>query len=227
MSHPIQILPSLLSCDFSRMGEDIAMLESAGTHMLHFDVMDGRFVPNISMGLPILEAVRKATSCHIDAHLMIVEPERYVEAFRDAGADSISIHQEASPHLHRTLSLIKSTGAQAGVVLNPGTPVSTLEDVLDLADFVLVMSVNPGFGGQKFIPGALHKVRQLDQLRSQRNLTYAIEIDGGVDHTNIADIATAGCDWFVAGSSVFRSESPATAVRGLHARACSGRQILA
>ena len=226
MSIDLQVLPSLLAADFTRLGEEIRAVEAAGTRMLHFDVMDGRFVPNISMGMPVLEAIRKVTQCHLDVHLMIVEPERYVEAFRVAGADSISVHQEASPHLHRTLSLIKSTGAQAGVVLNPGTPVHTLEDVLDLADFVLIMSVNPGFGGQRFIPGVLQKVRQLDQLRRQRGLHYAIEIDGGVGASNIMEISAAGCDWFVAGSSVFGSESSATAVRNLHARATSGRQIL-
>jgi ribulose-phosphate 3-epimerase len=137
------------------------------------------------------------------------------------------VHQEASPHLHRTLSLIQSTGAKAGVVVNPATPIHTLDDVLGLADFVLVMSVNPGYGGQKFIPGALHKVRQLDQIRRERKLRYAIEIDGGVDHSNAAEISEAGCDWFVAGTSVFRRESPTTAVRELHALAVSGRQLLA
>ncbi len=227
MSHEIQILPSLLAADFTKLGEEIAKVEAGGAGMLHFDVMDGRFVPSISMGLPVLEAVRKISSCLIDVHLMIVEPERYVEAFRAAGADSISVHQEASPHLHRTLSLIQSTGAKAGVALNPATPVHTLDDVLALADFVLVMSVNPGYGGQKFIPSALHKVRQLDQIRRQRNLRYVIEIDGGVDHSNAAEISEAGCDWFVAGTSVFRSESPATAVQELHALAVSARQLLA
>ncbi len=227
MSHDIRILPSLLAADFTRLGQEIATVESAGTTMLHYDVMDGRFVPNISMGLPILEAIRKVTKCWLDVHLMIVEPERYVEAFRAAGADSISVHQEASPHLHRTLSLIQSTGAKAGVVLNPATPVHTLDDVLGLADFVLLMSVNPGYGGQKFIPAALHKIRQLDQIRRQRNFHYCIEVDGGVDMSNILEISEAGCDWFVAGSSVFRSESPATAVRDLHTRAASGRQLLA
>lgn len=227
MIHDIQILPSLLAADFTRLGEDIAKVEEGGAKMLHFDVMDGRFVPSISMGLPVLEAVRKITNCQIDVHLMIVEPERYVEAFRAAGADSISVHQEASPHLHRTLSLIQSTGAKAGVVINPATPIHMLDDVLGLADFVLVMSVNPGYGGQRFIPAALHKVRQLDQIRRQRNLRYVIEIDGGVDLSNAAELAEAGCNWFVAGTSVFRSESPATAVRELHARALSGRQLLA
>jgi ribulose-phosphate 3-epimerase len=227
MNHDLQILPSLLASDFTRLGEEIAAVESGGARMLHFDVMDGRFVPNISMGIPVLESIRKVTRCWMDVHLMIVEPERYVEAFRAAGADSISVHQEASPHLHRTLSLIQSTGAKAGVVLNPATPVHTLEEVLGLADFVLVMSVNPGYGGQKFIPYTLDKIRQLDQIRRTRNLHYAIEIDGGVDLSNAAEIAGAGCDWLVAGSSVFRSESPATAVRELHTRAASGRQLLA
>ena len=227
MSHEIQILPSLLAADFTKLGEEITKVEAGGARMLHFDVMDGRFVPSISMGLPVLEAVRKITSCLIDVHLMIVEPERYVEAFRAAGADSISVHQEASPHLHRTLSLIRSTGAKSGVVLNPATPIHTLDDVLGLADFVLVMSVNPGYGGQKFIPGALHKVRQLDEIRRERKLGYAIEIDGGVDHSNAAEISEAGCDWLVAGTSVFRSESATTAVRELHALAVSGRQLLA
>jgi ribulose-phosphate 3-epimerase len=227
MSHDLQILPSLLAADFAHLADEIQRVEAVGTKMLHYDVMDGRFVPNISMGIPVLESIRKVTQCWLDVHLMIVEPERYVEAFRAAGADSISVHQEASPHLHRTLSLIQSTGAKAGVVLNPSTPVHTLEDVLGLADFVLIMSVNPGYGGQKFIPASLHKIRQLDQLRRQRNLNYAIEIDGGVDATNVTEIAEAGCDWFVAGSSVFRSENPATAVRDLHTRATSGRQLLA
>lgn len=227
MNHALQILPSLLAADFARLGEQIAEVESAGTQMLHYDVMDGRFIPNISMGVPVLESIRKVTRCWLDVHLMIVEPERYVEAFRAAGADSISFHQEASPHLHRTLGLIRSTGAKAGVVLNPGTPIHTIEDVLDLADFVLLMSVNPGFGGQKFLPSSLGKIRQLAQLRSQRNLNYAIELDGGVDMTNAREIAEAGCDWLVAGSSVFRGESPATSVRELHACALSGRQLSA
>ncbi len=227
MSIDLQVLPSLLAADFNRLGDEIRAVEEAGARMLHFDVMDSRFVPNISMGVPVLAAIRKATKCQIDVHLMIVEPERYVEAFRAAGADLISVHQEASPHLHRTLTLIQSTGALAGVVLNPGTPVHALDDVLDLADFVLLMSVNPGFGGQKFIHATLQKVRQLDQLRRQQGLRYAIEIDGGVDASNISELAAAGGDWFVAGSSVFHSESSATAVRDLHTRAVSGRQILA
>jgi ribulose-phosphate 3-epimerase len=158
---------------------------------------------------------------------MVVEPEKHLEAFRAAGADSISVHQEACPHLHRTLTQIQQLGARAGVVINPGTPVAVLDEVLEVANFVLVMSVNPGYGGQKFLPAVLHKVRQLDQARRQRGLGFSIEMDGGVDLSNVAEIANAGCDWFVAGSSVFRSGDPALAVQELHARATAGRQILA
>lgn len=227
MSNELQILPSLLAADFARLGEQIAAVESAGTRMLHYDVMDGRFVPNISMGVPVLESIRKVTQCWLDVHLMIVEPEKYIDAFRAAGADSISVHQEACPHLHRTLGQIQQTGAKAGVVINPATPVATLTEVLDLADFVLVMSVNPGYGGQKFLPSSLAKIRQLARIREERGLSYAIEIDGGVDLSNAQEIAAAGCDWLVAGSSVFRSATPGTAVRELHSRAASGRNLLA
>ncbi len=226
MKHHIEILPSLLAADFARLGEQIALVEQAGARMLHYDVMDGRFVPNISMGIPVLESIRKVTGLWLDVHLMIVEPERHLAAFRQAGADSISVHYEACPHLHRTLGQIHELGARAGVVINPATPVHVLDEVLDLADFVLVMSVNPGYGGQKFLPSALHKVRQLDQTRRQRGLGFSIEMDGGVGLGNVGDMADAGCDWFVAGSSVFGSEDPAAAVRELHARACAGRQML-
>lgn len=222
-----EILPSILAADFARLGEQVALVEAAGTQTIHVDVMDGRFVPNISIGVPVVASLRRVTHCILDVHLMIVEPERYVEAFRHAGADQISVHQEASPHLDRTLRLIRSTGAKAGVVLNPGTPVHLLEEVLDLADFVLVMSVNPGFGGQKFIRNSLAKIRELDRLRRECGYNYAIEIDGGVDLSNAEEISAAGCDWLVAGSSVFGSENPATAVRDLHALAKRGRQLQA
>jgi ribulose-phosphate 3-epimerase len=227
MNHSPEILPSLLAADFARLGEQIAAAESGGARMLHYDVMDGRFVPNISMGVPVLESIRKATRLHLDVHLMIVEPEKYIEAFRDAGADSISVHQETCPHLHRTLEQIQKTGASAGVVLNPGTPVETLTEVLDLAQFVLIMSVNPGFGGQKFIPSALDKIAKLDRWRHERRLGYAIEIDGGVDASNAEAISAAGCDWLVAGSSIFRSADIAASVRHLHALALSGRSAKA
>jgi ribulose-phosphate 3-epimerase len=218
-----EILPSILAADFARLGDQIAAVEQGGANMLHYDVMDGRFVPNISMGVPVLESIRKVTGAWLDVHLMIVEPERYVEAFRAAGADSISVHQEASPHLHRTLGLIQSTGALAGVVLNPGTPLNTLDSVLGLADFVLLMSVNPGFGGQKFIPATLDKIRALNRIRRDHGYSFAIEIDGGVDDSNAAAISAAGCDWLVAGSSVFRRESPATAVQHLSTLARQAR----
>jgi ribulose-phosphate 3-epimerase len=220
-----EILPSILAADFARLGEQVALVESVGARLLHVDVMDGRFVPNISLGLPVLASLRKATHCILDVHLMIVEPERYVEAFRHAGADQISVHQEASPHLDRTLRLIQSTGAKAGVVLNPATPVHLLDDVLHMADFVLIMSVNPGYGGQKFIRHSLSKIRELDRLRREFGYNYAIEIDGGVDASNAEEISAAGCDWLVAGSSVFGSDDPATAVRDLHERAIRGRQL--
>ncbi len=227
MNDRLEILPSLLAADFARLGEEIAKVEAGGAETLHFDVMDGRFVPNISMGVPVLEALRKATRLRLDVHLMIVEPEKYVEAFRKAGADSISVHQEACPHLHRTLQQIRDLGVAAGVALNPGTPVETLEEVLDLADIVLVMSVNPGFGGQKFLPQSLRKIGQLDRLRRERGLSYLIEIDGGVEASNAKEIAGAGCDWLVAGSSVFRSADPAASVRELHRLAQTGRSLLA
>ena len=211
----LEILPSILSADFARLGEDIHRVEAAGIRMLHVDVMDGHFVPNITLGPPIVKSVRKITKLTLDVHLMITDPDRFVGAFVEAGANCLSVHQEACPHLDRTLRMIQAEGAQAGVVLNPGTPVSTLEDVLDLVDYVLVMSVNPGFGGQKFIPRSLDKVRQLVEARRNRGLSFAIEIDGGAGPANIGDIAKAGVDWVVAGSSVFGAPDPAQAVRDL------------
>ena len=211
----LEILPSILSADFARLGEDIHRVEAAGIRMLHVDVMDGHFVPNITLGPPIVKSVRKITKLTLDVHLMITDPDRFVGAFVEAGANCLSVHQEACPHLDRTLRVIQAEGAQAGVVLNPGTPVSTLEDVLDLVDYVLVMSVNPGFGGQKFIPRSLDKVRQLVEARRNRGLSFAIEIDGGAGPANIGDIAKAGVDWVVAGSSVFGAPDPAQAVRDL------------
>ncbi len=208
-----EILPSLLAADFGHLADQIALVESAGVTMLHLDVMDGHFVPNISFGMPIVSAVRKLSRSVLDVHLMITEPDRYIAAFRDAGADQISVHQEACPHLDRTLNEIRRLGAKAGVVLNPATPVVMLEQVLDVADFVLVMSVNPGFGGQKFIPYALDKVRSLARVRTNKRLDFAIEIDGGITVDTIGAAAEAGVDWFVAGSSVFGSADPAAAVR--------------
>ena len=211
----LEILPSILSADFARLGEDIHRVEAAGIRMLHVDVMDGHFVPNITLGPPVVKSIRKITKLTLDVHLMITDPDQYIGAFVEAGAGMISVHQEACRHLDRTLRSIQAEGAEAGVVLNPATPVSTLDEVLDFVDYVLVMSVNPGFGGQKFIPRSLDKVRQLVRRRQERGLSFAIEIDGGAGPANIGEIARAGVDLVVAGSSVFGTADPAQAVRDL------------
>ncbi len=176
----VEILPSILAADFARLGEQVKQLETAGCHMLHVDVMDGHFVPNLTLGPPVVESLRKITHLKLDVHLMIEDPDKFAPVFIKAGADQVSVHQEVCPHLDRTLHMIKEEGARAGVVINPSTPVSTLDEVLDVADYVLVMSVNPGFGGQKFIPNALRKVRQLKARKKERGLHFSIEIDGGI-----------------------------------------------
>ena len=211
----VEILPSILSADFARLGEQVHQLEEAGCRMLHVDVMDGHFVPNITIGPPVVTSLRKATRLKLDVHLMIEDADRYAPVFVQAGADSVSVHQEACRHLDRTLRAIRSEGALAGVVLNPATPTATLDEVLELVDYVLIMSVNPGFGGQKFIPYTLDKIRRLVSKRSQRGLQFPIEIDGGVTQENIAEIINAGAEWIVAGSSVFGAESPAAGLQGL------------
>jgi ribulose-phosphate 3-epimerase len=209
----VHIVPSILSADFARLGDDIAKVERGGATMLHVDVMDGHFVPNLTLGPPVVKSIRKITNLTLDVHLMISDPDTYAPIFIEAGADQVSVHYEAAVHLDRTLHLIKSHGAKAGIVLNPGTPVSLLEDVLEVTDFVLVMSVNPGFGGQEFIPNSLKKIRELDAMRRERKLSFAIEIDGGVSHTNVEAIVRAGCNWLVAGSHVFHSADPAATVK--------------
>lgn len=211
----IEIAPSILAADFARLGEEIQAVERGGATILHVDVMDGHFVPNISVGVPVVASLRKATSLLLDVHLMIEDPGRYIQAFADAGADMLSVHQEATPHLHRVLSEIRERELEAGVVLNPSTPVSTLTEVLPLVDFVLLMTVNPGFGGQKFILGTLEKMRQLRDLRSRYNYSFRIEVDGGVEAGNIAEIVRAGAEIIVAGTSVFRTPDAAEAVRQL------------
>jgi ribulose-phosphate 3-epimerase len=209
------IAPSILSADFARLGEEIRAIEEGGAGILHVDVMDGRFVPNITIGLPVVKSLRKATKLPIDCHLMIVEPANYAEKFVEAGADMVSVHVEADPHLHRTLAAIRAAGAQAGVVINPATPLVALEEALPYADYVLLMSVNPGFGGQKFIQTSLDKTRRLRQMIRERGLQTRIEIDGGVDETNIKEVAEAGAEIVVAGSAVFGKPNPANAVRDL------------
>ena len=201
----VEILPSILAADFARLGEEIAKVERAGASILHVDVMDGHFVPNISIGIPVVESIRKVTRLKLDVHLMITDPDKYAPEFIKAGADHVLVHQEACTHLDRTLRIIRDDGALAGVVLNPATPIATLNEVLPLVDHVLIMSVNPGFGGQTFIPNALNKIRALAWKRKELGLNFAIEIDGGVALDNAADIVRAGCDWLVAGSSIFHT----------------------
>jgi len=201
----VEILPSILAADFTRLGEEIARMEQAGASMLHLDVMDGHFVPNITLGPPVVESIRKVTKLKLDLHLMITDPDTYAPIFIQAGADHVLVQQEVCPHLDRTVRMIQSEGALAGVVLNPSTPVSLLEDVLYLVDQVLIMSVNPGFGGQKFIPNALKKVRELARKRKELGLGFAIEIDGGIAIENVAGAVQAGCDWIVTGSSIFHA----------------------
>ena len=210
-----RIAPSILAADFARLGEQAAAAAQGGAEMLHIDVMDGRFVPNISIGVPVVESLRAATGLTLDCHLMIVEPGKYIEAFAKAGARMISVHQEACPHLDRDIRRIQDLGVQAGVALNPATPPHVLDEALPLVDFVLLMSVNPGFGGQKLIPAAVEKVRALAGVRARRGLDFPIEVDGGVDLSNAAALAAAGADILVAGSSVFGAADPAEAVRAM------------
>src|SRR5271170_453824 len=207
----VEILPSLLAADFAHLGEEIAKVERVAASMLHVDVMDGHFVPNFAIGTPVIESIRKITRLKLDVHLMLSEPDRYVSDFIKAGADHVLVHQEACPHLDRTLRMIRAEGALAGVVLNPSTPIATLSEVLDLVDQVLIMSVNPGFGGQHFIPNALRKIQALAWKRKELGLNFAIEIDGGVSSHNAGEITRAGCDWLVAGSSIFHTPDPGQA----------------
>ncbi|NOX19598.1 MAG: ribulose-phosphate 3-epimerase [Chlorobi bacterium] len=201
-----KLAPSILSADFTNLASQIEPIEKGGADIIHCDIMDGRFVPNITFGPFIVEAVRRISDMPIDVHLMIKEPDRFIHDFANAGADYISVHREEVVHLDRTISFIKSLNVKAGVVINPATPVATLDDILSAVDFVLVMSVNPGFGGQKFISYTLDKIKNLNSIRNEKNLDFLIEIDGGINLQNAAEVAKAGCDIFVAGSSVFRSD---------------------
>jgi ribulose-phosphate 3-epimerase len=211
----IEIAPSILSADFTKLGQQIEIVERAGASLLHVDVMDGRFVPNITIGLPVVRAISRATQLPIDAHLMIVEPGRYAEQFVKAGAQMVSIHIEADAHAHRTLSAIRAAGAQAGIAINPATPLSALDEALRFADYVLLMSVNPGFGGQTFIPESLDKVRRLRKMIDERGLKARIEIDGGIDQDNVAEVASAGAEIIVSGSAIFSAPDAAVALREL------------
>jgi ribulose-phosphate 3-epimerase len=211
----VEIAPSILSADFTRLAQEIETVARGGATIIHVDVMDGRFVPNLTLGLPVVKAIARATQLRIDAHLMIVEPGRYAEQFVKAGASMVSIHVEADQHLHRTISGIKAAGAQAGVAVNPATPLSMIDEVLQYADYVLIMSVNPGFGGQAFIPASIEKVRRLRRTISERGLKTRIEIDGGIDQENIDEVVAAGAEIIVAGTAIFGAGDPAKAVREL------------
>jgi len=210
-----EMAPSILSADFAHLAEQIQAVERAGASLLHVDVMDGRFVPNITIGLPVVKAISRSTRLPIDAHLMIVEPGQYAEQFVKAGAQMVSIHIEADHHAHRTLSSIRAAGGQAGIAINPATSLSAIEEVLKFADYVLLMSVNPGFGGQKFIPESLEKLRRLRRMIDERGLKTRIEIDGGIEADNIAEVAAAGAEIIVSGSAIFGAKDPGVALREL------------
>jgi ribulose-phosphate 3-epimerase len=221
----VQILPSILAADFAHLGDDIRRVEESGIEMLHVDIMDGHFVPNFTMGPPITESLRRFTHVKLDHHLMIEDPDTYAPIFIASGAHCVSVHYEACRNLDRTLRMIRDLGAKAGVVINPATSVRLLENVLEIVDYVLVMSVNPGYGGQKFIPNSLKKVRELARMRADRGLGFAIEIDGGIGKENVADVVGAGVDWVVAGSSVFHTPDPAQAVRDLQSLAAGALSV--
>lgn len=210
-----EIAPSILSADFARLAEEIRAVEAGGAGVLHVDVMDGHFVPNITIGLPVVKSLRKVTKLPLDTHLMIEEPGRYAVQFVEAGADMVSIHVEADDHLQRTLTSIREAGAKAGVAINPATPLVMLEEALPYADFVLLMSVNPGFGGQKFVPTSMDKLRRLRRMIDDRGLKTRIEIDGGIDAENVAEVVEAGAEILVAGSAIYGKNDPAAAVREL------------
>jgi ribulose-phosphate 3-epimerase len=211
------LAPSILAADFTRLGEEIAAAREGGARLLHLDVMDGHFVPNLTIGVPVVASVNRATDLPLDVHLMIEAPDRYIEEFVRAGADMVSVHQEAVPHLHRTVTLIHDCGAAAGVALNPATPIATLEEILPDLDFVLLMSVNPGFGGQRFIPSVLDKVEALRARLGRAGLDVRIEVDGGVGADNAAELLRRGADYLVAGSAVFDGRDPRGRARALTA----------
>jgi len=204
----IELAPSILSADFARLGDEVRAACAGGASVIHVDIMDGHFVPNLTIGPPVVKSLRRVTELPLDCHLMIENPDEYIPAFAEAGANWISVHQEACRHLNRTLHLIKSHDCRAGVVINPATPVEAISEVLEIVDYVLVMSVNPGFGGQKFIPSTLHKMRSLATIRSQRDLAYRIEVDGGVALDTVENVVRSGGEILVAGNAVFGSGDP-------------------
>jgi ribulose-phosphate 3-epimerase len=224
MSLPIRIAPSILSADFGRLADEVRAVEAAGADVIHVDVMDGRFVPNITIGPLVVEAVRKVTKLPVDAHLMIVEPEKYVEAFAKAGADLVSVHAEVSPHLHRTLQAIRAAGARPAVALDPSTDLSVLEYVLGDCEMVLVMTVNPGFGGQRYIEACTEKVRRLRAMADARGLALEIEVDGGVKPETAGKVAAAGANVLVAGTAVFGASDYRGAISSIRAAAEQGRK---
>ena len=218
----VRIAPSVLSADFGRLADDVARCEDGGADWLHVDVMDGQFVPNLTFGAKVIETLRRLTKLPLDVHLMVVEPEKYFDAFAAAGASVLTIHQEAAPHLHRQLHRIRELGCRAGAAINPSTPVDTLRDVARDLDLLLVMSVNPGFGGQKFIEGSVEKIARARQLLTAAGSSAALEVDGGVTRDTIAKCWRAGADTFVAGNAVFSAPDTAAEIRELHAR-CAER----
>ena len=217
----VRIAPSILSADFAALGAAVAAAEAGGADLIHVDVMDGHFVPNLTIGPPVVAALHRVTRLPLDVHLMITDPDRYIDRFADAGAAAISVHVETTPHLHRTLGHIRSHGLQAGVVLNPATGVSTLSEVAGEVDFVLVMSVDPGFGGQTFIPGSDAKIARVRRLLDEAGNRAPVEVDGGVDRGNAARVVEAGAEILVAGAAIFGTPDVPAAVRGLRAAACA------
>jgi ribulose-phosphate 3-epimerase len=215
MNHPIKVAPSILSADFSRLGDEVIKIEQAGADWVHIDVMDGHFVPNLTFGPPVIAAIRKVTKLPFDVHLMVTNPQDLIEPFVKAGADIITVHAETAPHLHRLIQTIKEQGKKAGVSLNPSTPLSIVEEVLGDIDMVLIMSVNPGFGGQKFIPGAIDKITRLRDMLTARKLTVAIEVDGGINAATAREVTAAGANILVAGSAVYGAPNIAEAIKAI------------
>jgi ribulose-phosphate 3-epimerase len=215
----VRIAPSVLSADFGRLAEDIARVEAGGADWVHVDVMDGRFVPNLTFGAKVIDTLRRITSLPLDCHLMVVEPERYFERFAESGASVMTIHAEVSPHLHRQIARIKELGCIAGVAVNPATPLAMVREIAVDLDLLLVMTVNPGFGGQRFIPGAVDKVRRARRLLDEAGSRAALEVDGGISRDTIEAVWRAGADTFVAGNAVFTASDPADEIRALRARA--------